>query len=184
MFRRKMDQLGLEETSWCLDRGGHIDIYPPYTQSLTYTHIYTMTLVPFPHLWHLQPWWRRRKRAKSEEFLTVICVHPFIQPTFIKNRPVTSGIALVLETNRQTRHGVCPWGALQEAAEHLWGALQEAGEQTKSVITTPRDTGKKSSEHRYPRSSGWRCPAMWRGQKSSPRCWSRPALEGWELLDN
>lgn len=174
MFRRKIDQLGLEETSWCLGRGGHIDIYPPYTQSLTYTHIYTMTLVPFPHLWHLQPWWRRRKQAKSEEFLTVICVRSFIQPTFIKNRLVTSGIALVLETDRQTRHGVC-----------LWGALQEAGEQTrKSVITTPQDTGKKSSEHRYPRSSGWRCLAMWRGQKSSPRCWSRPALEGWELLDN
>lgn len=174
MFRRKIDQLRLEETSWCLGRGGHIDIYPPYTHSLTYTHIYTMTLVPFPHLWHLQPWWRRRKQAKSEEFLTVICVRSFIQPTFIKNRLVTSGIALVLETDRQTRHGVC-----------LWGALQEAGEQTrKSVITTPQDTGKKSSEHRYPRSSGWRCLAMWRGQKSSPRCWSRPALEGWELLDN
>lgn len=115
MFRRKIDQLRLEETSWCLGRGGHIDIYPPYTQSLTYTHIYTMTLVPFPHLWHLQPWWRRRKQAKSEEFLTVICVRSFIQPTFIKNRLVTSGIALVLETDRQDMASV--YGELSKKQE-------------------------------------------------------------------
>ena len=48
MFRRKMDQLGLEETSWCLTLGGHMDIYPTYTQSFTYTHIYTMNPCSFP----------------------------------------------------------------------------------------------------------------------------------------
>lgn len=128
------------------------------THSLTYTHIYTMTLFPSHNsdIYSLDGGEESKPRVKNS---LQWFVRSFIQPTFIKNRLVTSGIALVLETDRQTRHGVC-----------LWGALQEAGEQTrKSVITTPQDTGKKSSEHRYPRSSGWRCLAMWRGQKSSPQ---------------
>lgn len=41
MFRRKMDQLGLEETSWCLALGGHMDIYIQPTHNLSHTHIYT-----------------------------------------------------------------------------------------------------------------------------------------------
>ena len=55
------------------------------------------------------------EEIKSEESLLVICVHLFIQPTVIKNWLVMSGTALVLEMNRQTRHGVCLWGALHVA---------------------------------------------------------------------
>ena len=119
-----MDQLGLEETSWCLDLGGHMDIYPPYTQSLTYIHIYTMNPCSLPTSLTFTALMDGGEESKSEEFLIVICVHSFIQPIVIKNRLVMSGTALVLETNRQTRRGVCLWGALHVAG----GADKKVGD--------------------------------------------------------
>lgn len=109
--------------SWSRWTHGYISTL--HTISHIHTYIHNEPLFPahISDVYSLDGW-RRRKQVKSEEFLIVICVHSFIQPIVIKNRLVMSGTALVLETNRQTRRGVCLWGALHVAG----GADKKVGD--------------------------------------------------------